>query len=94
MERNHGSERPLSLSKADERIAAICRENGIPEEFRPQLSIGWWKRGENASRQRRDELRKLAQARIDAEAKAAVSAIELASADVLTELIAGGLESR
>jgi hypothetical protein len=81
------------VREADAEIARICREQGIPEEFRPGLGLGWYGRGVNAEASRRAELRALAKARIDAAGKAAKTAIEARSAEVLTELIAGGLES-
>jgi hypothetical protein len=82
-----------AVEAADARIAAVCREHGIPENFRPGLSLSWYQRGENADKERRAELRRLAERKIDAAGKEALSAIEMRSADVLTRLIAGGLES-
>jgi hypothetical protein len=82
------------VDKADAEIARICRERGVPEEFRPGLSLGWYGRGENAIGARRAELRKLAKAKIDAIEADAVAAIELHSARALTKLVAGGLQSR
>lgn len=81
------------VEEADAKIAAICRDRGVREEFRPRLSLAWYGRGANADRERRGELRKLAQARIAAAAKEAKATIEAKSADVLTELVAGSLES-
>jgi hypothetical protein len=81
------------VTQADERVAAICRENGIPEQFRPQLHLGWYRRGENAAAERRAELRKLAERKIEAAAKGALATIEMRSADMMAQLIAGGLES-
>jgi hypothetical protein len=81
------------VEQADERIAAVCREHGIPEEFRPSLRVVWYNRGQNAIRERRDELRKLAVKQADALAKKALAAIEMKSANMLTQLIAGGLGS-
>jgi hypothetical protein len=66
---------------------------GIRPQFRPQLVLQWYGRGENASRDRRAELRKAAQTRIAALGKEAKTAIDARTAEVLTELIAGGLES-
>lgn len=78
---------------ADEQIAAKCRELGIPDEFRPALSLHWYGRGANAVPSRRAELRKTAAARIEAQVKAAKTTIEAKSLDVQTELMAGGLSS-
>lgn len=78
---------------ADAEIAARCRELGIPEEFRPAISTTWYGRGENADRSRRAELRKVAQTRLAANAKAAKVEIDRSTADLLTQLAAGALES-
>jgi hypothetical protein len=82
-----------AVKVADEQIARICRERGVPESFRPSLHLGWYDRGENAAAERRAELRKLAQRKVAAAASAAVTAIEARGAEVLTALIAGGLQS-
>jgi hypothetical protein len=82
-----------AVQAADEQIADICRERGVPESFRPGLELCWYSRGENAAASRRAELRSLAQRRIAAAASAAVTAIEARGAEVLTALIAGGLQS-
>jgi hypothetical protein len=73
--------------------AAISREEGILERFAPQPSVSWYGRGENASRERRAELRKAAYACIDAKGAAALTELEARTADVLTLLIADGLQS-
>jgi hypothetical protein len=80
-----------AVTAAHEKLAARCRELGIPEEFRPNLHLGWASRGENTVTARRAELRKKAQSRIAATGKAAKAAIERAEAEVLTELLASGL---
>jgi hypothetical protein len=82
-----------AVRQADEKVAAICRERGIPEEFRPGLSLYWHGRGENAANVRRTELRKRAQTQIAAEAEAAKTTIEARAAEVLTALLADGLTS-
>ncbi|MGI8753979.1 MAG: hypothetical protein ACR2MN_17025 [Acidimicrobiales bacterium] len=76
---------------ADAKVAAICEERGIRAEFRPGVNLGFYGRGENAILQRRTELRKAAQTKIDAAGKRAKAAIEARSVEVQTELIAGGL---
>lgn len=82
-----------AVAEADRQVAALCRERGIPEEFRPRLDTFWHRRGRNAVGERRTELRKVAQSRIAAVGKAAKASIEAREADVLTELLAGGLSS-
>jgi hypothetical protein len=44
-------------------IAERCRELGVPARFAPRVELDWYDRGENASRQRRAELRGVAQTR-------------------------------
>jgi hypothetical protein len=82
-----------AVAEADQEIARICREMGVPENFRPSLGLHWYDRGENAAAERRAELRRLAQRKVAAAAAAAVTAIEAKGAEVLTTLIAGGLQS-
>jgi hypothetical protein len=82
-----------AVREADERIAGICRDVGVPEKFRPELHLSWYERGESASKERRAELRKRAETRIEALAARAAAAIEAKEAEVLTRLIVGGLES-
>ena len=82
-----------AVRKADEQVAKICREKGIPEEFRPSLNISWYGRGENATSQRRAELRKVAQTKIEAMRKAAVTQIEAKALEAQTLLVREGLET-
>ena len=78
---------------ADKEIARRCRALGIPDEFRPGLDLMWYRRGENALKERRAELRKVAQTRIHAMAAAARVEIETKALDGLTLLAQGALES-
>jgi hypothetical protein len=77
----------------DDQIAAICRDMGVPEEFRPSLNLSWYSRGENASSARRAELRKVGEARIAELETAGQAAIEVRSVQIQRELVAGGLKS-
>jgi hypothetical protein len=79
--------------QADAEIARIAAERGIPKQFRPSFGTYWRTRGENACKERRDELRKLAKAHIAALQKQAALAIEAESVDIQTRLVAGGLQS-
>jgi hypothetical protein len=65
----------------------------VPERFAPSAMVGWMSRGQNASRERRAELRKVATTRIAADAKRAKVEIERASVELQGELVAGGLSS-
>lgn len=48
----------------DLQIAERCRKLGISERFRPRLEVHWYRRGENALKDRRAELCKVAQTRL------------------------------
>ena len=54
--------------QASEVIAARCREFGIPPDFAPGVSFGWYDRGQNAVATRRAELRSMASPRSSASA--------------------------
>jgi hypothetical protein len=82
-----------AVRKADAELAQRCRDLGVPEEFRPRMSFGWWERGENADAKRRTELRRVAMTRLDAMKKQARVAIDTKALDGLTALAAGALES-
>ena len=82
-----------ATAEANRAVAERCRALGIPPEFAPSLSIGWYGRGENAVGQRRAELRRTAYARIDAMERDARLKIETKSVELQTRLIAGSLES-
>lgn len=79
--------------QADEEVAETCRNLGIPENLRPAIVCQWYSRGENADRGRRAELRKLAERRLQAEAKRAKHQIDRAVLEVLTSLATSALTS-
>lgn len=81
------------VREADEEVAARCRKLGIPEQFRPGFRLFWSGRGDNAMKERRTELRKVAATRLEAEAQKAKLAIESARVDQLGLLTAGMLET-
>lgn len=83
----------IEIAKADAIIAERCHEIGVPEEFRPHLDLSWRGRGVNANPSRRAELRKLANARVDALERSALSAIERTSVEAQTKLLSGALTS-
>jgi hypothetical protein len=82
-----------AVQEADAELAKRCRELGIQEEFRPSISYHWYGRGENALKERRVELRKVAATKIDVMAKTAVLEIETGALDSLSRLIESNLES-
>jgi hypothetical protein len=80
-----------AVKDADVQIAQICAQHGIPERFRPSLSLSWYGRGENAVKSRRDELHKLAFQRIEADKKAGAQLIEAWGAEKLSALYSSAL---
>jgi hypothetical protein len=83
-----------ACAKANAHIAVVCADLGIPPTEAPQLELGWARRGPSyRDRERRAELRKLAETRLAALTKTAKAAIGDRLLDVETELIAGDLKS-
>jgi hypothetical protein len=82
-----------AVQKANEAVVAEAMRLGIPKEFHPKLQFHWQSRGENAYRERRNELRKVATAEIAAMEKTARVQIEARSIEAQTEIIANGLDS-
>jgi hypothetical protein len=64
------------VAEIDRRLAEDCRRLGIPEGFRPSIDLLWYKRGENASNERRTELRRVAITRLAALEASALARIE------------------
>ena len=82
-----------AVKEANRAVVQRCKELGIPKEFAPGISTGWYDRGQNASRSRRVELRNVAVAQIDALVKQARTAIEKRSVELQEEVIANGITS-
>jgi hypothetical protein len=82
------------IEKAQARIAERCAQLGIPKRFAPELRIEWYSRGENAVKERRNELRKMANSRIEAIEQEAIVKVELASINAQTEIATQGLTSK
>jgi len=80
--------------QAQEQVAARCQQLGIPHWAQPELSEPhWYRRGENAVRERRVELTKVAHTKIEQRLKETVHAIQRASVEIQTQLVAEGLTS-
>jgi hypothetical protein len=85
----------IEVEKAQTRVAVRCAELGIPKEFAPSLELQWHHRGYgNAVAERRNELRRMAQTRIEALEKKAITDIHLASVEAQTKLAVAGLTSQ
>lgn len=85
-----------AIAAAQKTISERSKELGIPDEFAPRLAAGsiWLERGENALKQRREELRRVAKAEIAAVEHQARVEIERMAIEAQTEIIAHGLSSQ
>ena len=79
--------------EAQAQVVAQSRELGIPEWAAPSLHWHWRGQGQQATKERKVELRRLAATQIDAMVKAAKSKIDEASLAIQTALLASGLTS-
>lgn len=80
-----------AVTEAKRAMTAKCDALGIPRDLAPGLYLQWYDRGESGVPKRRAELRKTAQAKIEAAAKQAKATIEANALEIRTELLAGGL---
>ena len=82
------------VAKANAEIRARCADLGIPPQHAPGIQVGWRARsGEFENRQRREELRKLAEQRASTMTKMAKTQIQERVRGIEEKLILGGLES-
>ena len=80
-----------AVAKAQEQVKARCREIGIPDRFAPSLSFSWhWRGHDGLVKERRAELRKMAQTAIEAQEQKAKVQIELSCLDAQTKLARRG----
>ena len=82
-----------TVDAAQAEVAKRCEEIGIPAEFAPSIECHWYSRGENGVRQRRDELRRKADAEIAALKRSARTQIEMWSLRAQTDLASQTLTS-
>jgi len=84
----------IEVGKIKVKLAARCRELGIPAQFAPKLSLNWQHKGwSNALEERVKELRTSAKAEIEALERKAIVQIETASVDAQTQIAIAGLTS-
>src|SRR5262249_49706973 len=83
-----------AIAEANEKVQQRSKELGIPKEFAPSISGGWFGRGENASKERRAELRKMGVSRILAIEAEAKTRIEVTSVELQTQIVSAGLTSK
>jgi hypothetical protein len=82
------------VANAQAKVAARCRELGIPDRFAPSLSLKWRHRGyDNLIGERKAELRRMARTQIEAIERKAVVEIETSCLDAQTRLAVAGCTS-
>lgn len=82
-----------AVAEAKKRIAEECEKLGIPPEFAPGLSLGWYGKGQNATKERCGELRRIAMRELEAAEKQARTAIERRSLEMQEKIMVTGLTS-
>jgi hypothetical protein len=83
-----------AIKVANEQIAKISDERGVPKKFRPGIGMAWASRGENADRGRRSELRMLAKARVKAIGTQTKAKIDVRLAEIEADIYVGGLSDQ
>jgi len=78
---------------ANAELARICADEGVRPEFAPSFDLAWYGRGQNMDKERRAELRRVAETRIEALEQAARAEIERRSVEFQTQLLGGMLET-
>jgi hypothetical protein len=81
------------LAEANQKIRERSRKLGIPDQFRPVLSMGWHSRGENVSDRRRKELIRVAQAQAAVVEQAAITEIERYGVDLKMKILTSVMTS-
>jgi hypothetical protein len=82
------------VAKAKVKVEARCRQLGIPKQFAPGIELDWRHRGYgNAVAERRSELRRMAQTRIDAIEQKAITEIQLSCLKAQEQIAVAGLSS-
>lgn len=80
-----------ALKNAKKEIDQECERLGIPEQFRPTVSAGWYGKGRNATKDQRAEMRRIALRQVEAAEKSARAAIERQSLQVQESIMVSGL---
>jgi DNA gyrase/topoisomerase IV subunit A len=83
------------VAKANHKIAQRCDQLGIPKRFAPRINFRWEGRSwEFAFKERRAELRRVAQSKIAVLEQAALSKIAEQALQAQTEVVKLGIETR
>lgn len=83
------AEAKASVAVVQAKLATQCDELGIPKPFRPHFDAYWSGRGENAHKERRAELRRIAQTVVEANVKKTCLEIDRSLANIQTRLLSG-----
>jgi hypothetical protein len=79
------------VDECNKELTVICRQLKVPDSFAPEFQLNFYSRGENADKIRRAELRKAAEAAVDANVAAGKVKIDRQVASICTQLVADGL---
>ena len=82
-----------AVNEAQAKITEECERLGIPAEFAPSLSMSWYSRGRNASKEERAEMRRVASAQVEAMQRTAINSIDRVSLETQEQIMIGGLTS-
>jgi hypothetical protein len=82
-----------AVAKVNDEIDRRCDELGVRRAFRPRVHLVWSGRGESADKERRAELRRVAERRAEADKLTAQKAIRRTFTDQLELLAIGALSS-
>lgn len=82
------------VAPLDKELRKRCKAMGIPEIFRPHVGAGWSDRGENAYKERRQELRRAAISQIEAGVEQAKRDLLRKETMTLNALTAEGITSQ
>jgi hypothetical protein len=81
------------VNELDSMLAEDCRTLGIPDQFRPSISLGWHSRGENAFKQWREELRRATAWRLIAMGRHAIEQTKTGYRNVMTSILSATITS-
>jgi len=81
------------VAELDRQLAADCLRLGIPDNFRPSINVFWSGRGENASVNRRTELRRVMHSRLVALERSAIETIEAGHRQYATAVLTAAIDT-
>jgi hypothetical protein len=81
------------VEEVDQAVLKRFEATGVPKQFHPRIDMEWYGRGENAIKERRAELRRVAEAQIAARVEHANHEVLRRETEILTEIVGQGLTS-